>query len=127
MVMPFERAKATWHRWIDEHIDHALQLSGSDPLLQWFLTQEPARARRILVTHGDPTTEMLACCMKAKLNAFLAADGGILLCTEIAIEETPTNTVVFDGDPDAYLPAGERASPWWHRPDMSINDLAPIA
>lgn len=124
MVMSFARAKATWHRWIDDHVDHALQLSKTDPLLEWFLACEPTRARRIVVTPGDPTTEIMACCMMAKLGAFLAADGGVLMCTEIALEETPTNTVVFDGDPADFLPTGARRDPWWHRSDMSINDLA---
>ena len=124
MVMSFARAKAIWHRWIDEHVDHALQLSETDPLLAWFLASEPTRARRIVVTPGDPTTEIVACCMMAKLGAFLAADGGVLRCTEIGIEETPTNSVTFDGDPADFLPAGCRPDPWWRRPDMSINDLA---
>jgi 6-pyruvoyltetrahydropterin/6-carboxytetrahydropterin synthase len=123
MVEPFERAKATWHRWIDGHIDHAFQVSEADPLLDWFVRHEPHRLARIMVTPGDPTTELLACCMMAKLNAFLAADGGRLLCREIRIEETPTNCVTFDGDPLAFLPRTARAAPWWSRPDMTINDL----
>lgn len=124
MVEPFERAKATWHRWIDGRVDHALQLSEADPLLAWFRAHEPHRLDRILVTPGDPTTEVLACCMMAKLNAFLAADGGRLVCVEVRIEETPTNTVAFDGDPLAVLPAPREADRcWWRRPDMSINDL----
>lgn len=123
MVVPFERAKGTWHRWIDEHVDHSLQLSAADPLLGWFADREPHRLARILVTPGDPTTEVLAACMKAKLAAFLAADGGALLCAAIQIDETPTNTVTFDGEPAQVLPA--RADPWWTRADMSINDLAP--
>ena len=127
MVEPFERAKATWHRWIDDHIDHALQLSAADPLLGWFARQEPERLGRILVTQGDPTTEMLACCMMSKLGAFLLADGGRLSCAEIRIEETPTNAVTFDGSPAHYLPAGGVADAWWHRADMSINDLSGAA
>ena len=123
MVEPFERAKATWHRWIDDHVDHALQLSAADPLLGWFTRQEPERLGRILITPGDPTTEMLACCMMAKLGAFLAADGGRLSCAEIRIEETPTNAVTFDGNPAHYLPSSSPANAWWHRPDMSLNDL----
>ncbi|HVB89625.1 MAG TPA: 6-carboxytetrahydropterin synthase [Beijerinckiaceae bacterium] len=122
MVEPFERAKAVWHRWIDERVDHALQLSRSDPLLDWFVRHEPHRVSRIMVTSGDPTTEALACCMMAKLNAFLAADGGRLVCLEIRLEETPTNSVVFAGDPLAALPVGAE-TPWWSRADMSINDL----
>jgi 6-pyruvoyltetrahydropterin/6-carboxytetrahydropterin synthase len=108
MVEPFERAKSHWHRWIDDSVDHALQLGHADPLLEWFLRHEPARITRLLITPGDPTTEVLACCMMAKLNAFLAADGGRLRCVEIRLEETPTNTVVFDGDPQEMLPAMRR-------------------
>jgi 6-pyruvoyltetrahydropterin/6-carboxytetrahydropterin synthase len=123
MVEPFESAKATWHRWIDDSVDHALQLGATDPLLGWFLRHEPARVGRLLVTPGDPTTEVLACCMMAKLNVFLAAEGGRLTCVEIRLEETPTNTVVFDGDPLAVLPGTAQRLPWWQRADMSINDL----
>jgi 6-pyruvoyltetrahydropterin/6-carboxytetrahydropterin synthase len=125
MVEPFERAKATWHRWIDDHVDHALQLGQDDPLLGWFLRHEPQRASRLLITPGDPTTEILACCMMAKLNRFLHADGGRLVCREIRLDETPTNTVIFDGDPLPALPRTDRIVPWWQRPDMSINDLPP--
>ncbi len=124
MVLPFARAKATWHRWIDERLDHALQLGEHDPLLDWFTRHEPARAERIVVTPGDPTTELMACLMMAKLGAFLEAEGGTLRCVEIRLEETPTNMVVFDGDPLALLPVPTRAPGqcWWRRPDMSIAD-----
>ncbi|MCQ4158791.1 6-carboxytetrahydropterin synthase [Roseomonas sp. GC11] len=124
MVEPFERAKSTWHRWIDGHVDHSLHLSADDPLLDWFAAREPHRLPRILVTPGDPTTEILALCMMAKLNALLAAEGGRLTCAAIRIEETPTNTVRFEGDPLAFLPRPAPRRPWWQRADMSINDLA---
>ena len=59
--------------------------------------------------------------------AFLAADGESERCVEVRIEETPTNVVMFTGEPADYLPdrpgPGNRL-PWWRRPDMSINDLA---
>jgi 6-pyruvoyltetrahydropterin/6-carboxytetrahydropterin synthase len=81
---------------------------------------------RLLVTPGDPTTEMLAACFMAKLNAFLQNDRSGLRCVEVVVEETPTNTVTFSGDPADVLPerptAGNR-SDWWWRPDGSINDL----
>lgn len=124
MVEPFEQAKATWHRWIDHHVDHALQLSEADPLLDWFARHEPARLARILVTPGDPTTEMLACCMMAKLNALLAHEGGRLVCADIRLEETPTNTVTFTGDPLAALPQVADRDHWWCRADMTINDVS---
>ncbi|GAN88149.1 6-carboxytetrahydropterin synthase [Komagataeibacter intermedius] len=123
MVMPFQRAKGVWHGFIDNHVDHALQLAENDPLLAWFAGNEPQRARRILVTPGDPTTELLACLLMAKLNAFLAADGGALTCASIEIEETPTNTVRYSGDPLAVLPQ-PRTAPhcWWRRADTTISD-----
>ena len=121
MVVPFERAKARWHRFVDERLDHALQLSETDPLLGWFRDQEPARAARIVVTPGDPTTELMACLLMAKLTAILADDGDVLACASIRIEETPTNAVGFEGDPREMLPIGRPASEcWWHRPDMTI-------
>ncbi|RBM09142.1 6-pyruvoyl trahydropterin synthase family protein [Novacetimonas cocois] len=123
MVVPFHRAKGTWHDFVDNCLDHALQLGEDDPLLSWFRTHEPERAERIIVTPGDPTTELMACLMMAKLNAFLHADGNVLTCAAIALEETPTNTVRYEGDPLLMLPAPRPARQcWWRRADMSISD-----
>ena len=60
MVAPFEQAKARWHRWIDEQVDHAFQLGERDPMIDWFRAHESQRLERLLVTPGDPTTELLA-------------------------------------------------------------------
>jgi len=126
MVAPFESTKERWHGWIDTAVDHALQLSEGDPLIDYFRRAEPDKLGRLLVMPGDPTTEMLAACFMAKLNAFLDDDGARLRCVELTIEETPTNAVVFTGDPAEALPqqTGANRTPWWRRPDMSINDLA---
>jgi 6-pyruvoyltetrahydropterin/6-carboxytetrahydropterin synthase len=123
MVESFEKAKTTWHRWIDGCVDHCLQLSNADPLLDWFRTHEPQQLKRILITPGDPTTEMLACCFMAKLNTILADEGGRLRCVRIEIEETPTNKVIFEGDPLRVLPFAASGAVWWLRADDSINDL----
>ncbi|KXV77557.1 6-pyruvoyl trahydropterin synthase family protein [Acetobacter cerevisiae] len=123
MPVSFQRAKSTWHRFVDEKLDHALQLAEDDPLLAWFQTNEPARAQRIVITPGDPTTELMVCLMMAKLSAFLRADGDVLRCTEVSLQETPTNTVTFSGNPDDMIPAVRpREACWWHRADMSISD-----
>lgn len=127
MVHPFEQAKARWHGWIDGAVDHAFQLSATDPLIDFFRRQEPQRLPRLLVTPGDPTTELTALLLMAKLNAFLAADGGVLRCASIRLEETPTNSVTFEGDPLTYLPRDLEGDRWWLRADASINDLAPPA
>ena len=124
MVHSFAHAKSTWHRWIDERLDHALQLGEGDPLLGWFRAHEPSRAARVVVTPGDPTTELMACLMMAKLAAFLRDEGDRLRVLEVRLEETPTNCVVFAGDPLAVLPSPRDAEAcWWRRADMSIADL----
>jgi 6-pyruvoyltetrahydropterin/6-carboxytetrahydropterin synthase len=94
-------------------------------LIEVFARIEPEILPRLMVMPGDPTTELLAACFMAKLNAFLAAEGGRLTCVEVQIEETPTNTVAFDGDPALVIPAGTEDDSWWWRADNSINDLMP--
>ncbi|QDH16562.1 6-pyruvoyl trahydropterin synthase family protein [Swingsia samuiensis] len=125
MVLPFADAKTRWHNFIDNSLDHALQLSEADPLLAWFQEHEPERTSRIVVTPGDPTTEIMAALLFAKLSAILAAQGGLLRVYEIELQETPTNTVKLGGDPTHYLPYTNRPPHlcWWNRPDMSISDL----
>lgn len=125
MVVPFAEAKARWHDFIDTRLDHAFQISSSDPLLGWFLANEPARIDRIVVTPGDPTTELMAALLYAKLEAFLRAEGDVLCCTSLTLEETPTNTVRLTGAPDPYLPLmdGEATDYWWHRADPTISDV----
>ena len=123
MVAPFDRAKARWHRFVDDQVDHAFQLGADDPMIDWFRAHEPERLGRLLVTPGDPTTEMLAACLMAKLGAFLAADGTGLRCVELTVEETPTNAVTLGGDPAEMLPAHDGGG-WWQRADDSINDFA---
>ena len=125
MVAPFEQAKARWHRWIDERVDHAFQLGERDLMIDWFRAHEPESLARLLVTPGDPTTEMLAACFMAKLNAFLAADGNGLRCVELTVEETPTNADTLTGDPVDVLPRC-LGSCWWQRADDSINDLGAV-
>lgn len=124
MVLPFHKAKSLWHRFIDHSVDHAFQLSEKDPLLHWFLQNEPQRIPHLLVTPGDPTTELLACLLMAKANTLLMAEQTGLLCHKIEIKETPTNTVSFTGDPLAFIPeTGKAEKSWWQRADMSISDL----
>lgn len=123
MPVSFQKAKTTWHRFVDERLDHALQLAEDDPLLAWFRKEEPARAARIVVTPGDPTTELMVCLLKAKLDVLLEADGGLLRCTTLTLQETPTNTVEFSGDPLPFIPETRApADCWWRRADMSISD-----
>ena len=120
-LAPFEAVKGRWHRWIDEHVDHALQLGADDPLIAYFRAHEPQRLTRIMTFPGDPTTEALAASFWLKLSAFLADEELPFAVGEVRVEETQTNAVVltrFDGGA-SDLPAGA----WQSRADMSINDL----
>lgn len=126
MSNQFETLKKTWHGWIDNAVDHTMQLSSSDPLLQYFKDNEPENLPRLMITPGDPTTEVLAACFFSKINAFLKDEGINMKCIRVDVEETPTNTVTFKGDPDVAISLGEYVgpdTPWWQRADMSINDL----
>ena len=122
----FKSLKDTWHNWIDNSVDHSMQLSNKDPLLNYFKENEPENLKHILITPGDPTTEALAACFYAKVNAFLSNEGIKMHCQQVEIEETPTNSVIFSGDPDRVISTAHYEGPlipWWKRPDMSINDL----
>ncbi|WP_338109864.1 6-pyruvoyl trahydropterin synthase family protein [Pseudemcibacter aquimaris] len=126
MSNQFETLKKTWHGWIDNFVDHTMQLSDQDPLLSYFKENEPENLPRLMITPGDPTTEVLAACFFSKINAFLKADDINMKCVRVDVEETPTNTVVFHGDPDQAISFGDYDGPdvpWWQRADMSINDL----
>ena len=121
-VASFETLKTRWHGFIDGAVDHAFQIGSADPLLDWFRTHEPHRLGQLMVFEGDPTTEAFAIALRRKLDAILADDGSPYRCVELALEETPTNTVVVG----EQLSAAERAwaaGSWMDRPDMSINDL----
>lgn len=119
----FERLKARWHGFVDRSLDHAFQLNRADPLLAWFREHEPHRLNQVLVVDGDPTTEALVIALWRKLEALLAAEDLPFRLAELAIEETPTNTVLTRG-----LTEAERAwelGGWCDRADFSINDILP--
>jgi 6-pyruvoyltetrahydropterin/6-carboxytetrahydropterin synthase len=117
MVAEFARAKGRWHRFVDDHLDHALQLSEHDPLLA--IADAQFDGWRLVITPGDPTTELLAALLAAKCQCFLDADTTHLRVARVTIEETPTNSVVFEGDPRDVLPARDDA--WWWRADDSTR------
>ena len=119
MLAEFSVVKKRWFHWIDEQVDHSFQISHTDPLIGYFREHEPKTLMRCLITPGDPTTEIRAACFMAKLNVFLS--GQDLVCSRLTIHETPTNSVVFTGDPTQVLPSGDY---WWWQCDDSINDFA---
>jgi 6-pyruvoyltetrahydropterin/6-carboxytetrahydropterin synthase len=120
---PFALVKKRWHKWIDDHVDHALHLNEEDPLIGFFREREPARLQQIMTFQGDPTTEALAACFWLKLSAFLAEDGLPFTVREVRIEETPTNTVIVTRETFDPETCGLKAGAWPRRADMSINDF----
>jgi 6-pyruvoyltetrahydropterin/6-carboxytetrahydropterin synthase len=122
-LAPFEHVKRRWHAWIDDQVDHALQLDAADPLLDYFRAHEPARLSRIMTFPGDPTTEALAACFWLKLEAFLAADELPFAVAEISVEETPTNAVRLTREGFDPAACDLPLNAWPRRPDMSINEF----
>jgi 6-pyruvoyltetrahydropterin/6-carboxytetrahydropterin synthase len=122
ILVTFETAKKQWHTWIDEHVDHCLKLNSKDPLVDFIRNDNPKG--RLLITPGDPTTEILTVIFKAKLEAFLKADGLGLYCKSVKIDETQTNSIVFSGASAPYLPIDPTGSAyWWNRADFTTNDF----
>lgn len=122
MLVEFDQAKRRWFAWIDQVVDHSLHLNAADPLVVFFSEREPHLLPRLLLTPGDPTTEIRAACFKSKLGRFLRDDDHGLCCLTLTIQETPTNAVTCAlDDPESILPSGNH---WWSRADLSINDLA---
>lgn len=119
----FAQIKGRWHAWIDDQVDHALQLNAADPLVAYFHSQEPQRCARLMIFPGDPTTEAACLLFFLKLQAFLRADGAPYRPQSVRLEETPTNCVQIDAAFVAGLDVPGTAAHWWNRPDMSINDL----
>ena len=139
IAIQFADAKRKWHDWIDNVVDHALQLGHNDPLLQTFMKNEPERIHRIVVTPGDPTTEIMCLLLAYKCSVFLK--GLDLTITKVELEETPTNKVTFH-DPIGefvidrvqekidtledwvWLQGGySRLPDWWARDDRTINNF----
>ena len=121
MAAPFEKAKGRWNRWIDEVVDHAFHVASNDPIIGFFRDHEPAQLSRLMVFDGDPTTEALSVAFFAKLSAFLA-DDALFEPVAVAIQETPSNTVVLTAQDFAAI--AWRPGAWCARADDSINDLA---
>lgn len=122
MLVEFDAVKRRWFEWIDRAVDHSFHLNEGDPLVDYFREREPELLPRLLLTVGDPTTEIRALCFKLKLQAFLDAGGQGLRCLRLTIQETPTNAVICEArSGGAILPPGDR---WWLRNDFSISDLS---
>lgn len=119
----FSELKHEWHTWIDNHVDHSLQIADDDPMLEYFRANEPEQLPRILTTPGDPSTELVSALFFSKYTCFLQKIGAPFEVASIELCETPTNTVVIQPSDLVLFSALERAG-WWRRADHSINDLS---
>jgi len=119
----FEAVKGRWHGWIDNCVDHSLQLNSADPLIGYFRQHEPRRLGHIMSFEGDPTTEALAACFWLKLDAFLRDENLPFGVRSVRVEETPTNAVLLSRESFDAEHCGLPAGAWPRRADASINDL----
>lgn len=119
VLILFSDLKKRWHHWIDNHIDHSIFLNSTDPLISFLQKENPQS--RIVVTPGDPTTEMIACLFKAKLESFILDENFQVLCRQIHIQETATNAVTYAGNPKETLSSIKFDGPkWWNQADYSV-------
>lgn len=123
-LAPFDAVKGRWHAWIDDSVDHALQLNEADPLIAFFRAHEPQRLAHVVTFQGDPTTEALAACFWLKCASFIKADRLPFDVSSVRVEETPTNAVMLTRENFDPRECGVAAGSWPTRADMSINDLA---
>jgi 6-pyruvoyltetrahydropterin/6-carboxytetrahydropterin synthase len=120
MLAPFAKVKGTIHKWMDNYLDHSLFISNKDSHLPLYLEDK----MKMAVFHGDPTMEMVAASLYAKINAFLSDSFELkLYCPMVEIEETPTNTVIVRSS--FNLP--KSCQHWWNRADMTTNDNLAVA
>jgi 6-pyruvoyltetrahydropterin/6-carboxytetrahydropterin synthase len=118
----FSELKSRWHAFIDKSLDHGLQLSVHDPLLDYFQNIEPQRLKNIVTINGDPTTEALSIALCQKLSAILQNQSLPYRIEQLSLEETPTNTIILTPNHETYeINLGS----WCRRADFSINDLIP--
>ena len=122
MAADFNELKKTWHLWIDNEVDHAIQLFEADPLIEYFRNKEPENLMRVMTFPGDPTSEALAAVFFRKLSAFLEHERFLFAVKRITVEETPTNSVSVEYGGLSLFPWLNEGG-WWCRPDMSINDF----
>ncbi len=117
-IILFSKIKTQWHKWIDDYIDHSFIFNQRDPLLD-FIRSDIPNGRHVVVP-GDPTTEMIAVVLKAKLETFLKNKP--FKCSRIELNETQTNGIIFYGNPLIHLPSSKK-QPWWLKADFSTNDF----
>lgn len=122
MITSFANAKTAWHTFVDDYLDHSFQVRADDPIIHFFKTHQPELLPRLVITHGDPTTEMLCACLMSKLDKLLEQAQCELYCHQLTLEETPTNTVTLTGR-GAYHPHLPKGDYWWNRGDYSINEF----
>lgn len=121
MMVEFSEAKGRWHRFVDEHLDHALQLSDRDPFVKLVETHYPDW--RLVLTPGDPTTELMASLLACKCQAILDEVGTPLVVSGLTLQETPTNSVVLGSGAIGFAEqlADGNTSGWWRRGDFSTR------
>jgi 6-pyruvoyltetrahydropterin/6-carboxytetrahydropterin synthase len=119
-VILFHKVKKTWHQFVDRALDHSFMCHHRDPILEFLRKDNPEG--RFVITPGDPTTETLAVCLKAKLEAILASESVPMVVTGLTIYETPTNAVTFTGNCQEALPFNDPQC-WWNRADLSTQNF----
>lgn len=97
MVVEFGKLKKQWKVLIDEVFDHSFMHNVTDPLLDAIKLHVPHA--RLMPFPGDPTTELIAILLHAKMTKFIEANKllDLVAVHSVKIDETPTNSVTWEG------------------------------
>ncbi len=95
MVIEFGALKAAWRTWLDTHLDHALMLHQSDPMVEAVRSVEPQA--RVFLTPTDPTTENIAQLLLEQAEIVLQSLNceNTVQVERVRVEETRVNSAEY--------------------------------
>jgi 6-pyruvoyltetrahydropterin/6-carboxytetrahydropterin synthase len=98
-VIDFGVIKEVVGTWIDQHFDHNIILSSSDPLLQLteYQQEKVFLGKRPYVMARNPTSENLAILIQERVDQLLQPKG--VRCFHVRVWETPSCYADYTGWP----------------------------
>ncbi len=125
MSVEFSAIKTHWKNLIDQTFDHSYMHHHKDPVAELLIKETPSP--RLVSFPGDPTTELISLLMfhKMKLIIDQAEFSDLVEIHQIAIEETPTNTVVCDKDfYTTSFAAFSHIDGWWSTSEIKNHSAS---
>lgn len=126
----FDKIITKMNYWIDEVVDDSVIFSKDNVwAYKSFINKT---SNNIVLCHEEPSDDMLAILMKAKLNT-LSGDAFEVGLVEVKSNNNDGINFTFSGNSHGHLPEMKEwigkhtyfSVPWWYRNDASTMDLIP--